>query len=54
MPLSPGLRRQKQIEFCEFKASLVYRMSSKTGKATQRNSVSKKTSTNQKFTLWRE
>lgn len=24
-PLVPGLRRQKQIDFCEFGASLVYR-----------------------------
>ena len=30
------------MDLCEFKASLVYRMSSKTGRATQRNSLQKK------------
>ena len=29
------------MEFCEFEASLVYRVSSKTAKTTQRNPVSK-------------
>jgi hypothetical protein len=34
--------KQRQADFCEFKASLVYRASSRTAKATQRNPVSKK------------
>jgi hypothetical protein len=37
MPLIPALRRQ----ISEFKASLVYRVSSRTAGATQRNPVSK-------------
>ena len=41
-PLIPALRRQRQADLCEFKASLVYRASSRTGsKAIQRNPVSK-------------
>jgi hypothetical protein len=36
-----ALRRQTQEDLCEFKASLVYRVSSRTAKATQRNPVSK-------------
>ena len=43
MPLSPALRRQKQVDFCEFEISLVYRMSSRTDpKATQRNTAFQK------------
>ena len=38
--LTPGLGRQKQEDFCEFKASLVYRVSFRTAKATQSNPVS--------------
>ena len=34
-PLSPALRRQRQVDLCEFKASLVYIVSSRTTKATQ-------------------
>ena len=42
MPLIPALRRQRQVDFCEFEASLVYRVSSRTaGAVTQRKSVSK-------------
>ena len=42
MPLIPAHRRQKQVNLCEFEASLVYRVSVRTGfKATQRNLVSK-------------
>jgi hypothetical protein len=33
--------RQRQVDHCEFKVSLVYRMSSRTAGATQRNPVSK-------------
>jgi hypothetical protein len=44
MPLIPVLwrRRQRQEELSEFKASLVYRVSSRTAKATRRNSILKK------------
>jgi hypothetical protein len=41
--LIPALRRQRQAECNEFKASLVYRVSSRTARVTQRNPVSKKT-----------
>jgi hypothetical protein len=39
-PLIPALGRQRQ-EDSEFEASLVYRVSSRTARATQRNPVSK-------------
>ena len=40
MPLSPALGRQRQLDLCEFKASLVYRVSSRIVRAvTQRNPV---------------
>ena len=43
MPLISALGKQKQADFCEIKASLVYRVSFRTGsKATQRNPVLKK------------
>jgi hypothetical protein len=42
MPLIPALGRQKQAELCEFEASLAYRASSRTAKATYRNPVLKK------------
>jgi hypothetical protein len=35
----PRLRRQKQADLYEFKARLVYRVSSRTARATQRNPV---------------
>ena len=42
MPLIPALRWQRQVDLCEFEASLVYRPSSRTdSKATQRYPVSK-------------
>jgi hypothetical protein len=31
MPLIPALKRQRQVNLCEFEASLVYRESSRTG-----------------------
>jgi hypothetical protein len=37
MPLIPALRRQRQVDLCETEARLVYRVSSKTTKAIQRN-----------------
>ncbi|XP_040609944.1 dol-P-Man:Man(7)GlcNAc(2)-PP-Dol alpha-1,6-mannosyltransferase isoform X2 [Mesocricetus auratus] len=40
-PLIPALGRQRQADLCEFEGSLVYGVSSKTAKATQRNPVSK-------------
>ena len=39
MPLVPALRRQRQVNVCDFKASLVYRASSRTTRDTQRNLV---------------
>jgi hypothetical protein len=40
--LIPALRRQRLVDFCEFKASLVYTVSSKTANALKRDLVSKK------------
>jgi hypothetical protein len=40
-PLIPAHGRQRQGELCEFEASLVYRVSSRSAKATQRNPISK-------------
>ena len=37
MPLIPALRRQRQVDLCEFKARLIYRVSFKIARATQRN-----------------
>ena len=42
----PALERQRQVDFCEFEASLVYKASSRIAKATQRNPVSKNKQTN--------
>jgi hypothetical protein len=42
MSLIPALRKQRQADLCEFKASLVYRASSRISRATQRNPVSNK------------
>ena len=39
IPLIPALGRQRQVDLCEFKASLVYRVVSRTARATQRNPV---------------
>jgi len=41
MTLIPALRRQRQVELCEFEASLVYRVSSRTARAAHRHPVSK-------------
>jgi hypothetical protein len=42
MPLIPALERLRQADLCEFKASLDYRVSSRTARAvTQKNLVSK-------------
>jgi uncharacterized membrane protein len=40
--LVSALGRQSQADLCELEASLVYRECSRTARATQRNSVSKK------------
>jgi hypothetical protein len=40
MPLIPALGRQRQVDF-EFEASLVYKVSSRTARAIQRNPVLK-------------
>jgi hypothetical protein len=37
MPLTTVLVRQRQEDLCEFEASLVYKVSSRTARATQRN-----------------
>ena len=37
MPLA--LQKQRQVDYCEFKTSLVYRVSSRTAKTTQGNPV---------------
>jgi hypothetical protein len=42
MSLIPALGRQRQVNLCEFKVSLVYRACSRTGRAIQRNPVSQK------------
>jgi len=41
-PLIPALRRLREKHPCEFKASLVYRVSSRTARAMQRNLSRKK------------
>jgi hypothetical protein len=38
---NPSTTEQKQVDLCEFKASLVYRVSSRTDRDTQRNPVMK-------------
>jgi hypothetical protein len=42
-PLIPALRRQKQVDLCEFKVNLVYRAISRIARTTQRNLISKQT-----------
>lgn len=42
-PLIPALRWQKQVDLLIFEAILVYRVSSRNARATQRNPVSKQT-----------
>jgi hypothetical protein len=50
--LIPALGRWRQEDLCEFEVSLVYRMSSRTARATQRNSVLKTKQQQQKVILW--
>ena len=35
----PALRKQRQADICEFEASLVYTVSSRPARATERNSI---------------
>ena len=39
MPLISALGRQRQMDFCEFEASLVYKVSARTARATQRETL---------------
>ena len=48
MPLMPVRGRGRQMDLCEFKARLVYRVSSRTVKATQRNTVLKTNNNNKR------
>jgi hypothetical protein len=41
-PLIPALRSQRQVDFCEFKASLVCKVSSRIARVTQRPPVLKR------------
>jgi hypothetical protein len=41
MPLIPAVRRQRQVDFYEFTASMLYK-NSRTARTTQRNPVLKK------------
>ena len=55
MPLIPALGRQTKAVFCEFEASLVYRTSSRTVRAIQRNLVlreKKETKKIEKERIW--
>jgi hypothetical protein len=45
-PLILVLRRQRRADLCEFKASLVYKSSSRRARATRRNPISKNKKTN--------
>jgi hypothetical protein len=42
MSLTPAIGRKRQVDLCEFKASLIYKASFRIAKATQRNHVLKK------------
>jgi hypothetical protein len=46
VPLIPVLWRQRQSDLYEFKDSLIYKTSTRTAMATQRNPVSKEKKTN--------
>jgi hypothetical protein len=39
LSLIPALGRQRQVDLCGLEGSLIYRMSSKTARTTQRNPV---------------
>jgi hypothetical protein len=42
MPLIPALRRLRQVDLCEFEASMIYIASSKIARTTLRDPVLKK------------
>jgi hypothetical protein len=47
---NPSTQRQRQTDFCEFEASLVYRLSSRTAKSfTKRNPVPKNKQTKRQY-----
>jgi hypothetical protein len=50
MPLIPALKRQRQADLYEIKASLAYRVSSRTAKSTQRNPTLKTNNNNKNKT----
>ena len=50
MPLIPALWRQRRVDLSTFEASLVYRVSYRTARATQKNPVSKNKNKNNKET----
>ena len=45
---NPALGTQRQVDLCEFKASVMYKASSRTVRATHRNPVSGKTNKNKR------
>jgi hypothetical protein len=47
MPLMPALRRQRQADLHDFKASLAYVVSFRSARAIQRNPISKQNKTKQ-------
>ena len=49
--LIPALGRQRQADFFEFKTNLVYRVSSRTARATQRNPFSEKRELNRSIVV---
>ena len=51
-PLIPELLRQRQVDLCEFKASLVLRTSFRTGKAIYRETVCRQTEVVQGSVIW--
>jgi len=50
VPLTPAHRRQRQADLCEFKASVVYRVSFRSARATLRNPALKNQKQQQKVT----
>ena len=55
MPLVPAVNNPGQVglSLCEFEASLVYKVSSRTARATQRNPVSKNKNQTSKQTKYK-
>jgi hypothetical protein len=50
--LTPELQRQRQEDFCELEASLVYTASSRTARTTQKDPVSKQQQNKQNQNLY--